>query len=230
MFKLVLIAITGFTGPSLKVRIEGDGYLRFMRDGLAVYAKEATLGVKDGKLADSAGDGVLPTIAVSAGASALEIDPQGNVYLISAGTKTKAGQLVLASFPPNETLRPQDVVLVATGRPHLGLPGEKDFGLVHTSTDSPRTSAATFVQDPKSQVRDPQRTAEVTGPSSPHGPATGNEVTKSLGESEGFKARTPSLESHESDDTVKVSKTSKPNHEVAGNSQDAKPKAQGSAD
>ena len=37
--------------PSVHLHVDGEGYLRFVREGRTVYAKEAMLTVTDGKLA-----------------------------------------------------------------------------------------------------------------------------------------------------------------------------------
>ena len=130
MIKAILLSTLCLSGPVLKVRVDGDGYLRFIRDGRAVYAKEAALQINNGKLCDAAGDSVLPSIQLGAGASDLAVDLEGNIYGVYNGNKVKAGQLVLAQFPPTEAFQKQDVVLIADDRPHLGTPGDENFGVI----------------------------------------------------------------------------------------------------
>jgi len=117
----------------VNVRVDGDGYLRLMRDGRAVYAKLATLtALPDGRLGTTAGDPVLPSITVPAGASALRVDLEGNV---SAGAGP-IGRLVLAIFPANSALSEKGGVLLATDRPKLGNPGEGPNGVIRTDAGS----------------------------------------------------------------------------------------------
>jgi hypothetical protein len=148
----VLLA-AAFTGPMLKVRVDGEGYLRFIRDGRAVYAKETALQICNGKLADSAGDPVLPSIEVG-NATDLASDLEGNIFVTSRSQRVKVGQLVLAMFPPTEAFRTQDVVLVADDRPKLGNPGDDAFGVVRVIAgfDEPTTKVTikpVMVETPK---------------------------------------------------------------------------------
>ncbi|HEY3780459.1 MAG TPA: hypothetical protein VGL56_05205 [Fimbriimonadaceae bacterium] len=129
MIKALVLATLCAAGPSFKVRVDGDGYLRFVRDGRAVYAKETALQIVDGKLADSAGDCVLPSIQMGA-ATSIDVDLEGNVFAVFNGSKVKAGQLVLAQFPETEAFQKVDVVLTADDKPHLGTPGDEMFGVI----------------------------------------------------------------------------------------------------
>lgn len=134
----------------VNVRVDGDGYLRLMRDGRAVYAKSATLtALPDGRLGTTAGDPVSPSITVPAGATSLRVDLEGNV---SAGAGP-IGRLVLALFPANSPLSEKNGVLLATDRPQLGNPGEGPNGvirsdagsIVSTGTSAIKTSAPVAV-------------------------------------------------------------------------------------
>src|SRR5215469_13764830 len=99
MITKLLLAGLCVGGPNLKVKIDGDGYMRFIRDWRAVYSKQASLQIEDGKLTDSAGDTLLPSISVSATARKIEIDLNGNIFATYGGERTKAGQIILAQFP-----------------------------------------------------------------------------------------------------------------------------------
>src|SRR5689334_4157400 len=100
-------------GPVLKVRVDGDGYLRFARNGRVVYAAAASLSVAEGELVGPGGVAVLPAILVPSGAAGLSVDLQGNVSYRNGGSDVAAGRLVLALFPKNEALRLEDGFLVA---------------------------------------------------------------------------------------------------------------------
>ncbi|HVL39492.1 MAG TPA: hypothetical protein VM328_08900, partial [Fimbriimonadaceae bacterium] len=112
-------------GKACKVRVEGEGYLRFVRDGRVVYAKEAALQAIDGKLCHSEGAPVIPTISVAA---PFMVNLEGNVV---AGGKS-VGRLVLAHFPASASLRPDGPFLVAAERPRLAEPGEGDSGVIRS--------------------------------------------------------------------------------------------------
>lgn len=117
----------------VNVRVDGDGYLRLMRDGRVVYAKSATLtALPDGRLGTTAGDPVSPSITVPAGATSLRVDLEGNV---SAGAGP-IGRLVLAIFPSTSALSEKNGVLLATDRPQLGNPGEGPNGVIRSDAGS----------------------------------------------------------------------------------------------
>lgn len=176
MVNTILLSALCFSGPILKVRVDGDGYLRFIRDGRAVYAKEATLEIQDGKLTNAAGDGVLPTISVGPDAQDLASDLEGNLFVTYRGSKAKVGQLVLAQFPASESFRPEDVVLAADDRPHLGNPGDDTIGVIRVvagfdqptlkldgkvgpiATPKPPAKAGTFVKSDDLSQRFLQKT------------------------------------------------------------------------
>lgn len=130
MINTVLLLAAALPGPSLKIKVDGDGYLRLLRDGRAVYAKQATVHVQDGKLTDSAGDPFLPSIAIGDGVTDIRIDLQGNVTAGYGAAMSPAGQLVLADFSATAGLVPEDVVLTSDEKPTLGNPGDDKFGVV----------------------------------------------------------------------------------------------------
>lgn len=118
--------------PTIHVRVDGDGYMRFARRGEVVYAKEADLTVVGGKVATPAGAWVLPKIELESEPKTLEIDLQGKIVAGIAGEKLEIGRIVLASFP--EDVRPveSDGLYKIFGTPNLGDPGEGLFGVIRT--------------------------------------------------------------------------------------------------
>jgi hypothetical protein len=125
-------------GPvTLKVKVDGDGYLRFAREGRVVYAASATLTVTEGVLAGQGGATVLPSITVPTDATALAVDLEGNVSCKTAKGQFALGRLVLALFSKTAILRPADGYLVAADRPQLGSPGDGTNGVIRI--DAPAT-------------------------------------------------------------------------------------------
>lgn len=114
------------------VRVDGDGYLRFIRDGRVVYAKSATLLVQDGKVCDARGPAVLPTIAAPNGAT-LTVDLEGHVQLAGGGV---IGRLVLALFPTGSALMEQEGFSISTERPRVGNPGEGTNGVIRAEAST----------------------------------------------------------------------------------------------
>jgi hypothetical protein len=146
MLNSLLLLIACSTPPSLQVKVDGEGYFRLIHEGRAVYAKEAKLSVSEGRLANSAGDFILPVVQVPADASALSADLEGNIYASRSGNRTKIGQFVLAVFSPSAVLDQHDGVLVSNERPHLGNPGEDTLGVIRAE-DTPGSAHAHVVKD-----------------------------------------------------------------------------------
>ena len=115
----------------VKVHVDGPGYLRFMRDDRAVYAKAATFVIIDGDLG-SEGAKILPEIPIPAGAQTLKVDLQGNVDAGSA----HLGRLVLAIFPAGSTSSTTDSFFTFSERPTLTNPGEDTAGVIRTEGES----------------------------------------------------------------------------------------------
>lgn len=114
--------------PSVAVHVDGEGFLRFVRDGRTVYAKEASLTVLDGKLASVDGPLVNPRVQVPAGVGALRVDLEGRIF----GDEKEIGRLVLAVFPDDVRLVVEKGFLVSSYRPTLFEPGSETAGVVRT--------------------------------------------------------------------------------------------------
>ena len=123
---ILVTAMSGVegSGASVSLQVEGEGYLRFSRQGRAVYAKGVQLVVRDGCLANQFGDPVLPSISASSGA--LRIAEDGVIWQ----GESRLGRLVLAGFAAGARLSEREGVLVASDRPWFGFPGENGLGVV----------------------------------------------------------------------------------------------------
>lgn len=111
------------------VRVDGEGYLRFVRDARVVYAKEANLEVIGGKLCSQSGYPLIPLVVVSDGVGVIKVDLQGT---ISAGGRP-CGRIVLAIFGSGSAQQNSDGFLVSIDRPALGNPGEGTYGVIRQS-------------------------------------------------------------------------------------------------
>ncbi len=114
--------------PSVEVKVDGPGYLRFVQDGRMVYAKKSVLTVSGGRLASTAGPKVAPVIEVASGARALTVDLEGNV----SADGSRIGRLVLALFPTDLTSFDAQGFSTSAVRPELGNPGEGTNGVLRT--------------------------------------------------------------------------------------------------
>ncbi|MEX2242725.1 MAG: hypothetical protein WD716_02645 [Fimbriimonadaceae bacterium] len=125
-----LAVLISVLAPSVPVHVEGDGYLRFVRDGRTVYAKQAVLTVVGEALASAEGPVVSPRVQVSGSPTSITVSTDGRVSAVYAGASQEVGRLVLAVFP--EDVRPvvEKGFLVSSYRPSVIAPGEKGAGTV----------------------------------------------------------------------------------------------------
>lgn len=112
----------------VQIKVEGEGLLRFTRNGRTVYANSATLATVRGRLAYRDAF-VLPSIPVADGAS-FSVSRDGTVTVEGRSV----GRLVLAKFPPEASLSDSNGFLVSSSRPGLGSPGQAGFGIISGST------------------------------------------------------------------------------------------------
>lgn len=130
----------------ISIQVEGDGYLRFSREGRVVYAKSATLVAKEGRLADSLGDPVMPTLVLPSAATAISVDAEGSVFAKLPSGDSRIGRLVLAVFPASASLVSVDGKLVCAERPKLCNPGDPAGGKIRVSIPTTSGSSAIAVK------------------------------------------------------------------------------------
>src|SRR5690349_21408730 len=107
MLTTLVVALTLTAPPTLKVTVDGEGYLRFVNQGRVVYASTATLGVVGGQLSHANGSPLLPAVRIPGTTSSLEISLEGEVLATTTTGKSTVGRLVLAVFKDGKGLTPQ---------------------------------------------------------------------------------------------------------------------------
>ncbi len=144
---LVLSAFT--TLAPVRVHVDGDGYMRFIRDGRVVYAKQATLTNVGGHLGAD-GAKLLPAISFPNSVSSISIDLMGN---IDAGS-SHLGRLVLGIFPAGTSSSGIGSFLSFSDRATLTNPGEDTAGVIRTvattsQPEDPKPTIKDVIADPK---------------------------------------------------------------------------------
>lgn len=142
MLTTLLASVIVASGPTLNLKVDGDGYLRFARDGRVAYAKSSTLQVSQGRLGLASGAVLLPSVTVPPDAGSLDADLEGNIFAVSARGKCAIGRIVLALFPDSTALSPDGGLLISESRPTLGNPGEGTNGVIRVG-GQPQTVATT---------------------------------------------------------------------------------------
>lgn len=141
-----LVACLVLAPPLAEIKVQGDGLLRFSREGRIVYAKSAKLAVRDGQLASAAGDPMMPAISLPDQTVKVEVTLDGAVTAVLPDRqRLSVGQIVLALFANEGELVPEGAYLVARSRPRLASPGEGAAGVIRTvsgGAEAPSPQAA----------------------------------------------------------------------------------------
>ncbi len=132
MISSLLVALVT-AGPSIYVRVDGSGYLRFAHSGHAFYSPKGTLTVRNGLLATPDGDVLLPQIHVPTDATRILVSLDGQVLAGPSHKETPVGQIVLALFPDGVG---QDKMFATSVHATLSAPGDGVAGVIRGASNS----------------------------------------------------------------------------------------------
>ncbi len=124
----LILSLVLAAGPSASVRVEGEGWMRFARDGRMVFAREANLMVSQGRLAAAPNVFVMPSILISGTPSQIRVSKDGTVFISNGGNESKVGTLTLAIFGPTSSLQPVGEFWVSPERPQVVAPEANGAG------------------------------------------------------------------------------------------------------
>lgn len=163
------ILVMGGGGPVLTV--DGEGYLRLVRDGRAIYARTVHLGCAGGKLGSDQGPTFLPSIPFSGDVAQIKISLQGEVSYQGL----PIGHLVIATFTGAAPQKENDFY-IAADRPSLGQPGDGLLGVLRLNggsvplADKPTPKApSTATNKPTTNAEPRDMLSDVVVPSPPEG-------------------------------------------------------------
>ncbi len=115
---------------SAQIKVDGDGYLRFVVGQKVVYSRTATLVVSKGKIADIKGAMLLPGVLVPGKPAGIHVDLAGTIWGEYGGTDKSLGRIVLAAFGPTVKLIPSGGYLATGIKSSIGNPGEGILGVI----------------------------------------------------------------------------------------------------
>jgi len=141
------------SSATLKIEVEGDGYLRFTSEGRTVFARTATLEVRDGFISATSGERLLPSIAVSGTPTQIEVDESGRITVTTSQTEFKAGRIRLAKFPAGDVPQRSGAFYLSRSKGELGFPGENGYGTIRSVADSRSSIGAPSVKAKAQKVR-----------------------------------------------------------------------------
>lgn len=146
----LIFALLCSAPAALDIHVDGEGWLRFEREGRAVYSREARLTVQEGRLVNELGLSLLPSLS-AATLEGAQANLEGRILVKGQ----EIGRLVLAKFPANQGPTEVKQMWVASERPTLGSAGDGVFGIIRTGRRS-ATGAAQPQAQPQSQPPKPQ--------------------------------------------------------------------------
>jgi len=144
------------TGGPLDLAIQGDGYFKIQRpDGTFAYTRDGSFQMDaQGRIVTAQGNLVMPGVTIPANSSALTINSQGQVSVITQGstTPTTLGQLTVTSFLNEAGLLPIGDNLFtetpASGTPQDGLAATNGLGsLQQVNLENSNVEPVTEISD-----------------------------------------------------------------------------------
>lgn len=126
---------------SVDVKVEGEGYFRFAREGRPVYAKTAKLVVERGRLCSAEGPYVVPEMLVPGAPDALRVTLSGDVYAHYTQGESKVGRIILVQF--GQDVRPVESkgFLICSGQGEVGEAGQGLFGVIRSGLPTTEKTA-----------------------------------------------------------------------------------------
>ncbi len=127
----VLAASSGQSPEVLaNIKVDGEGYLRFAREGRLVFTKEAKLISLEGKLCHIDGPKLMPEITVPQSVKTIKITLDGTVTGFNGQLKFELGRLVLGVSTIGEKLRNEGNFEFASERMTVGFASEDLLGVI----------------------------------------------------------------------------------------------------
>ncbi len=136
LYRLMTSGGAMYTGRSLDLAIDGQGFFQVSREGQTLYTRSGALTLDgEGYLTDPAGNRLEPPIQIPAGAQSMTIDASGRVTVLGPnGQEIGGGQIMLTSFPNVQALSAQGgnlyLTAAAAGLPVTAAPGQSGLGRI----------------------------------------------------------------------------------------------------
>lgn len=119
--------------PTVTVRIEGDGFLRFAKGTDVLYARQAKLTATNQGMMTTDGAILIPRLVAPAGTTKVEVSLDGTVTASLATGHKQLGRLVIAVFDAKAGFTPVGRYVSTSVHPTLTNPGEWIAGVIRTT-------------------------------------------------------------------------------------------------
>ena len=130
MISALLTAIVTSPVPSLSIKVDGEGYLRFTRGTNVLYARSAVLVSSPKGLVAADGSVLAPRVYAPAGTSSLSCTLDGEISAQVGATSQSIGRIVLAVFSDKPSFVSFDSMLSTLSKASLRNPGEGLAGVI----------------------------------------------------------------------------------------------------
>lgn len=158
---LVLFSSVLLASSTPVLEVDGEGYLRLVREGRVVFARRTKLASVSGKLGTPDGATFLPSISFSGDISGIEVDLQGNVR----ASGIAIGRLLIAIFEPGQRVQPNGEFFTAQDRPKLVNPGDDLAGVLRMKGPASKPEEKPVIKStPKSEPKAPAVKLETAAP------------------------------------------------------------------
>ena len=158
---IVTSAQSTTTLPTIMVRIEGDGFLRFAKNSQLLYCRQAKLTATAQGFMASDGSILVPRLIAPVGTIKIEASMDGTITAQLPNGRKQLGRFVIAIFDPRTAFTKVGNYVSTAAKPTLTSPGEWIAGVIRTNNLTSTTGTSPVVA---SQLKSNQAAASFYEP------------------------------------------------------------------
>ena len=125
-----LLILQTIASPTLSIKVDGEGYFRFVLGNKVAYARQVRLIVSNGKLSAADGSSLLPAVLVPEQATKLSVSLDGKISGTIFGREKQLGSIVLAMFTGMPSFKPVGLLSLSATKATVAAPGEGLAGVI----------------------------------------------------------------------------------------------------
>jgi len=125
-----LLILQTIASPTLSIKVDGEGYFRFVLGNKVAYARQVRLIVSNGKLSAADGSSLLPSVLVPEQATKLSVSLDGKISGTIFGREKQLGSIVLAMFTGMPSFKPVGLLSLSATKATVVAPGEGLAGVI----------------------------------------------------------------------------------------------------
>ena len=125
-----LLILQTIASPTLSIKVDGEGYFRFVLGNKVAYARQVRLIVSNGKLSAADGSSLLPSVLVPEQATKLSVSLDGKISGTIFGREKQLGSIVLAMFTGMPSFKPVGLLSLSATKATVAAPGEGLAGVI----------------------------------------------------------------------------------------------------